>query len=416
MDLLEYQAKQLFAQVDIPVLPSQTLYDASDLKNLQIPYPVVLKSQVLASERMKYGGVRFVENTIDAIAVAQSLFNLSIQGEYPQVILAESRYDVENELFLAIIIDYALKKPILLGSAQGGENLELLFQNLHTCVIEEEFSPFYARTLAKKMGLDSNLIIRVSDIIEKMYHLLIQYDLDLVEINPLGINQNGEFMALDGKIRANNYALDRHLNLLNYIDLELNSETKTNNTLDSKKLINIQENYQYLKINIDGSIAIISDNIDHNSLIINAFKQVKKNIDTCYILPFKTEQYWQNNIYNILLKIIQSEKIKTVFVNHSNEDNFIDILLTKITSYYQQQNHERNLENEERVERPTGIREKRIYSKKIAKSSLPQREINWIIRPLSGEILEQKEETIDDLPIKITTSLKTAIELVQNNL
>ena len=84
-------------------MPSQPLQNASDLKNLHIPYPVVLKSQVFASERIKHGGIRFVENTIDAIAVAQSLFNSSIKGEYPQVILAEARYDVENEIFLAIM-------------------------------------------------------------------------------------------------------------------------------------------------------------------------------------------------------------------------------------------------------------------------------------------------------------------------
>jgi succinyl-CoA synthetase beta subunit len=59
-------------------------------------------------------------------------------------------------------------------------------------VVEQEFSSFYARRLALKMGLQGNLIESVSGIIQKMYHLFIQKDLDIVEINPLGISAKGE--------------------------------------------------------------------------------------------------------------------------------------------------------------------------------------------------------------------------------
>ena len=106
MNLLEYQAKELFQEVGIPVLPSQTLDRASGLKRLQIPYPIVLKSQVPTGGRGQVGGVRFVENTIDAIAAARAIFNLPILGQCPQILLAEARYNVEQELFLAIVLDY----------------------------------------------------------------------------------------------------------------------------------------------------------------------------------------------------------------------------------------------------------------------------------------------------------------------
>ena len=61
MDLLEYQAKELFSKVGIPILPSQPIADPRQIKKLQIPYPVVLKSQVRAGGRGKAGGIRFVE-------------------------------------------------------------------------------------------------------------------------------------------------------------------------------------------------------------------------------------------------------------------------------------------------------------------------------------------------------------------
>ncbi len=213
MDLLEYQAKELFTQVGIPVLPSQRIDRPTDLKALRIPYPVVLKSQVSVGNRGKAGGIRFVENTIDAIAAARTIFNLPIMGEYPQVLLAEAKYNTSQEFYLAIAIDRLACRPVLLGSSDGGMNIHAVLNHIQQVVVYEEFSPFYARRLALKMGLQGDLMLAVSDIIEKMYVLMQSQDLDLVEINPLGVDREGAVMALDGKISVNPYAVTRHPNL-----------------------------------------------------------------------------------------------------------------------------------------------------------------------------------------------------------
>merc|ERR1712178_539671 len=93
--------KELFHQVGIPVLPSQPIAKLSELKHLHIPYPVVLKSQVHSGGRGRAGGIRFVQNTIDAVAAAQAIFSLPILKEYPEVIRAEARYDAQEEFFLS---------------------------------------------------------------------------------------------------------------------------------------------------------------------------------------------------------------------------------------------------------------------------------------------------------------------------
>ena len=116
MDLLEYQAKELFHEMGIPVLPSQRIDRPRDLKGLELPYPIVLKSQVYMGGRGRVGGVRFVENTIDAVAVAQIIFNLPIMGEYPKALLAEAKYDVQQELYLAVVLNRSIRRPVLLGS------------------------------------------------------------------------------------------------------------------------------------------------------------------------------------------------------------------------------------------------------------------------------------------------------------
>jgi len=213
MDLLEYQAKELFREMGIPVLPSQRIDHPRDIKGLQLPYPVVLKSQVRAGGRGRAGGVRFVENTIDAIAAARTIFNLPILGEYPKVLLAEAKYDADREFYLAVVLDYVARRPVLLGSPQGGINVEAAMQHMQQVVVDQEFSPFYARRLTVKMGLQGTLIQSVSAIVEKMYQLFVQKDLDMVEINPLGVSSTNEVMALDGKIAVNDDALGRHRDL-----------------------------------------------------------------------------------------------------------------------------------------------------------------------------------------------------------
>ncbi len=213
MDLLEYQAKSLFRQMAIPILPSQRIDNPADLKGLKIPYPVVLKSQVRAGGRGRAGGIKFVENTIDAVAAAQTIFNLPIEDEYPQVLLAEAKYNADQELYLAVLLDPVARRPVLLGSRQGGMDVEGSIEQMQQVAVDQEFSPFYARRLTLKMGLQGDLIQSVSTIVEKMYRLFVEKDLDLVEINPLGISPTGEVMALDGKVTANDDALGRHPDL-----------------------------------------------------------------------------------------------------------------------------------------------------------------------------------------------------------
>ena len=210
MDLLEYQAKELFREIGIPVLPSQRIDRPRDLKGLELPYPIVLKSQVYMGGRGRLGGVRFVENTIDAVAVAHTIFNLPIMGEYPKALLAEAKYDVQQELYLAVILNRSIRRPVLLGSIKGGVDVQAAIDQMKHVTVDHEFSPFYARRLMLKMGLQGSLINSVSAIVEKMYRLFLENDLDLVEINPLGVSPTGEVMALDGKITVNDDALARH--------------------------------------------------------------------------------------------------------------------------------------------------------------------------------------------------------------
>lgn len=409
MDLLEYQAKQLFTTVGIPVLPSQCISQTGQLKNLHIPYPIVLKSQVKAGGRGKAGGVKFVENTIDAIAAAQTIFKLPIEGEYPEIILAEARYNAENEFFLAIMFDYQLKKPVLLGSSHGGIHIEALLQNMQFCEIEDDFSPFYARRLAIKMGLQGKLIESVSHIIQKMYSLFWEKDLEIIEINPLGINLDGEVMALDGKIRVNDDALARHPYLFQLVKHNLDLEEENQPISVAKSSLN-----SLLNFDLQGNIVVICDNLDSGFVTNNLIVEKQGKIGSCFILDQYGELTFSQQLKLIFEQIFSSDNLKFIFINILANDRINKEIIEAIANFYQTELNSQIHKGEERMERLTGSRSRisnSLKNKSKVKKIQPTKQIQWILR-IVGKNLEEMLINLSDLPIQYTNNLEEAINLI----
>ncbi len=350
MDLLEYQAKTLFRQMDIPVLPSQRIDRAQDIKGLKIPYPVVLKSQVRAGGRGKAGGIKFVENTIDAVAAAQAIFNLPIVNEYPQVLLAEAKYDADQELYLAVVLDPMSRRPLLLGSRQGGVNLEATLSEVKQVIVNQAFSPFYARKLMVKMGLQDHLILAVSEIVEKMYRLFIEKDLDLVEINPLGISPMGEVMALDGKVIVNNAALKRHPDLIQLMTSSSPPQQIQNGSVlplsalrNAKKETSPAVDFVELQGNIGvlcNGAALTLATLD---LIIQAQGKPANFVNLSGEDYFELTDNSRSRLYTGLDQVSQSNHIKVILINLVTHQNASHILISEIVSYLKQKTYQKSL-------------------------------------------------------------------------
>lgn len=390
MDLLEYQAKELFQEVGIPVLPSQRINDTRDLKQLQIPYPVVLKSQVRVGGRGRAGGVRFVENTIDAIAAARTIFNLPIMGQYPQVLLAESRYNAEMEFFLAVVLDYDLQCPVLLGSSAGGIHIELLLEKMQKVVVEDEFSPFYARRLAIAMGLKGSLIQSVSAIIEKMYHLFQAKDLDLIEINPLGISKKGEVMALDGKISINDYALSRHPEILPLITPP---SSKINQVSEAQ---NIPQPQQLEWHDETGNIAIICNNMSLGVSTWDLLIQNQYKANCCWIIGENYQEnliptsFFKEQLQQVIHKLIKIPSLQVIFINILSSPSVSTLIGKTLAEYFTS---------------PKNQGEKPL--KPSSSIHFPQ----IIIRVFGGQLQPYQEHLIN-LPIVWTEDLEEAVKLI----
>lgn len=410
MELLEYQAKELFRQVGIPVLPSQTIQEVSEIKRLHIPYPVVLKSQVRAGGRGRAGGIRFVENTIDAIAGARAIFNLPIMGEYPEVIMAEAHYDAQQEFFLAVVLDYQIKRPVLLGSLKGGIDVESLLQHLQKVVIDDDFSPFYARRLVNQMGIKGNLLNCVSVIIEKMYHLFQEKDLDLIEINPLGVSANGELMALDGKISVNDNALARHPDIIHLINP---NPSRLENTKEGE--IEQTKEFNLLTINgIDekGKIGIITNSIGQALALWDLIIQQNGKPAFCVILQENPKNNFslKQQLEVALSNIVNLKNLKTIFLNCVvGQEEIVSFLQEYLIPH---QDNSLVIQEEERIERPTGSlsRTRRDKNKQLTTSSknIPNN-LKFVIR-IAGQKIDNISENLSSFSIYCTENLEEAIK------
>jgi len=408
MDLLEYQAKELFREVNIPVLPSQQIDNPRKIKQLQIAYPVVLKSQVRSGGRGRVGGVRFVENTIDAIAAARAIFNLSIGGEYPQIVLAEARYDAEREFFLAAIWDYQLQLPVLLGSPQGGIEVEALLKEMQKVVIDDDFSPFYARRLAIAMGIEGNSIESVSQIIEGMYRLLISKDLNAVEINPLGVGVGGEVMALDGKIAVNERAIARHPDLLDLATISAEEGDEEATLVPPPKL-----NWR----NPRGNIGILCNSEGLGMATWDSVCQHKGKPAGCWSigtgplgmsLPIEIQVL---QLAQALEQLNASSEVAVILINAIGSAEAIATLAEGIVNYYQPQLEAGGPDSEDRVERPTATTSRRQRNRRTAgKQTRPTAKARsqLIVRLVGGDLEPIREQAVA-LPIYWTESWEAAI-------
>jgi succinyl-CoA synthetase beta subunit len=400
MDLLEYQAKELFRERGIPTLPSQRIDRPSDLKDLCIPYPVVLKSQVRSGGRGKAGGIKFVANTIDAIAAASSIFNLAIMGEFPQVLLAEAQYDTEQEIYVAVVLDYQLGLPVLLGSAQGGINIEKVVEQMQKVIIDQQFSPFYARRLAIKMGLSGELIVPVSQLIEKMYRLFIAKDLELLEINPLAVSSSGELMALDGKITVNNQAIARHPDLTELAAMNLQiSDWRLG-----------RGRWQIL--NLEGNVAVISNDEGLGLATLDLLYQGKAKPASYLTIEGDDPQVIAENLPLDLDQVTQLQNLDVVLVNIVSTGSVVETIQQVIIKYLQLRRDVTTVISAvDRTERPTASRtvRDRIRSKPTPVPRFPQ----FVLRLVSPEAVTRPEEE-NNFPAVWVEDLAEAIAATVN--
>ena len=225
MNLHEYQAKQLFAEYGLPVSTGIAVDNGPDAKAAAEKIggdKWVVKAQVHAGGRGKAGGVRLVDSPAEAQAFAEEwlgknliTYQTDANGQPVSKILVESCTDIAQELYLGAVVDRATRRVVFMASTEGGVEIEKVAEETPDKILKAIIDPmtgaqpFQGRDLAFRLGLNSGQVKQFTSLFLGLAKLFEDFDLALLEINPLVITAEGNLHCLDGKINIDSNAMYR---------------------------------------------------------------------------------------------------------------------------------------------------------------------------------------------------------------
>jgi succinyl-CoA synthetase beta subunit len=257
VDLYEYQGKQLFAGVGIPVSEGRLAITPEEARAAAeaLGGPVVVKAQVLTGGRGKAGGVKLADDPADAEAKARDILGLDINGHVVRKLWIERASGIAKEYYLSITFDRGAKKPLYMLTKEGGVEIEQVAEEhpdalarLHADPLEG-FQPYQARRLVYGAGIDDpGEQKQILTIIEKLHDCFIKNDAMLTEINPLIVTPDGEVRALDSKFTVDDSALYRHPEIAEMRDVA---------AADPQEQLAREKGVTYVKL--DGEVGILGN-------------------------------------------------------------------------------------------------------------------------------------------------------------
>ena len=151
----------------------------------------MIKAQVLVGGRGKAGGVKLAGFPEQAELIAGAILGMDIKGITVRKVLVAAAADIVKEFYMSAVLDRAAGRILLMGSAEGGVEIEQVAANPEA-IVRLHADPmlglldFQAREFAFAMGLGAHLKAAVA-IAKGLVATMLAYDADLVEINPLAI-------------------------------------------------------------------------------------------------------------------------------------------------------------------------------------------------------------------------------------
>ena len=218
MDLFEYQARDLFEKHGVPVLQGRIADtpEEAEAAATSIGGTVVVKAQVKTGGRGKAGGVKVAHSPAEARQKAEEILGLDIKGHVVKRLMIAEGAKIAQEFYFSVLLDRSNRTFLSLCSVEGGMEIEQLAVERPDALAKIPVSAVtgidkaMAMEIAKAGRFPEELIDSVSDVILKLYEVFVKEDATLVEVNPLVLTEDGQILALDGKITLDENADFRH--------------------------------------------------------------------------------------------------------------------------------------------------------------------------------------------------------------
>jgi succinyl-CoA synthetase beta subunit len=226
MNVHEYQAKALFREYGVAVPDGELVANAEEAtgaaQRLGAKVTVV-KAQVHAGGRGKGGGIQLAKSPAEAGKHTEAMLGMTLvtkqtgaAGKTVRKVYVENGCNIARELYLAITLDRESERFAVIASTEGGMDIEEVAEatpeKIHNLLVDPVagLSPWQSRALGFKLDLDGDQVKRFDRFLSGLYRLFVDKDASLIEINPLVVTEEGDLLALDGKLNFDDNALFRH--------------------------------------------------------------------------------------------------------------------------------------------------------------------------------------------------------------
>lgn len=308
MKLHEYQAKQIFSKHGIRIPRGELAMSVEEVRKIaeKLGGKVVLKSQVLVGGRGKAGGIKKAYSVDEAVEKAKEMFGSVLKGHVVEKIYVEEMMDIQREMYAGFTLDRANKGVAAILSSVGGMDIEEIAEKHPEKIAKITVNPkwglwdYQIRELLLNSEMPRKYWKEVTSILKTLYRILVHYEAELVEINPLVVTSEG-IVAADARLNIDDSALFRHK------DLE---ELRDYTEADQMERIAMEKGLNYVKL--DGNVGVMA----------NGAGMAMATMDLIYIYGGKPANFLDIGggasaevVREAMNLILSDENVRVVFIN-----------------------------------------------------------------------------------------------------
>ena len=300
MRLLEYQAKQLFAEYGIKIPKGVTSKNIEQGRKdaKEIGFPFVIKAQVPVGGRGKVGAIQKCNNADEFELKYSQILEMTVKGEKTRAILLEKMAEYKKELYLSLFLNRGKRCYTIIASSEGGVEIESVKNQVIREVGLGNVEKSVAEEVAKAIGLKDNTISEFVDLVQRLSKLTIEKEAELAEINPVAILNDGSILALDGKIITDDNAGFRHQELEKF---------QERSELEEKA-----EKSGFTLVELDGNIAVVGNGA---GLVMSTLDMLSDNGGKAACFLDVGGGATTESVYDALTLVSKMNKVKGILVN-----------------------------------------------------------------------------------------------------
>lgn len=317
MDLYEYQARNMFAAHDVPVLPGiviTTTEEARDAARTLFDGGaslLVVKAQVKTGGRGKAGGVKLATSVEEAEEKASQILGMDIKGHIVRKVLIASAADIAAEYYFSILLDRSNRRHLAMCSREGGMEIEALAVERPEALAKVPLqagvgiTDEVARDILSAARFTPEEQHAIAPILVKLWDVYAREDATLVEVNPLVSTPDGEIIALDGKVSLDDNAAFRHPEHVELADITAE---------DPREAMAKAEGLNYVRL--EGEVGIIGNGA---GLVMSTLDVVAMAGEDLGVRPANFLDIGGGASAAVMAKglnvILGDEQVRSVFVN-----------------------------------------------------------------------------------------------------